>query len=110
MVYHAFHLIGKPTQLERIHAGISFGNIHFYWGSFTFTSFLPAIRHVMSLPGVRSGRDPVVLDLGSWDISRYNITYFATVAVPALRSELAVFQRAGAFTNAKVNQHVFVFS
>jgi hypothetical protein len=103
MAYYVIRMLtSAPIEFGKIHSGKRVGKITFHWGHYIVDTFIPALRRVMSIPQVLSGREPVVMGVGAWGVSLRNITYFAKVAVPAFRKEMLILSRSGAFTKSKV--------
>ena len=98
LAYYTYSVIGKLVGASKIHADIVKGNIKYTYGVFMLNRFLDSVRYVLS-HSVNSNRSIVIANVGAWDITFNNLTYFAKVAVPAFRTTMHSMYKNNLFSD-----------
>ena len=102
LAYHAFRLIDQTTGAAKLHGNIRRVNIAYHWGDFMMGKFLTAVRRVLLQSRTENRPIAVVMDVGSWDVTFHNISYFATKAIPAFRDEMMFLHQQGLLNKTKM--------
>ena len=102
IAFHALRILGKKIGSLKSKGAFTVENIHYFFAPYAREYVLPVLRSLLTSLLVNNSQAAIVFDVGSWEVHFGNISYFATLIIPAIRSAMIDMQRDGLFDKIKV--------
>ena len=102
MAYYFSRLNGNLTNSPIAHFDQDLGKVRIYFTTFIIESFLPKVRQVLTEFKLNSSQVFTIMNVGTWNMDRKNISHFAKVAIPTFRQQMLAMQHDGLLDKRRV--------